>query len=113
MAWVPDTTALDCWCVDHSGVVFVSSAGNAGPALTTVGAPGATVRSAVGSCAKPLRVIARRALYSSGIGVGACVNQSMMVAGYSLRRNVKDTQVTWRICHCDALLAMTFTERVV
>jgi tripeptidyl-peptidase-2 len=48
------------------GVTFVSSAGNAGPALTTVGAPGGTAGDAI-------------------IGVGAYVSTALAAAGHSAR----------------------------
>lgn len=48
------------------GVTFVSSAGNAGPALTTVGAPGGTSGDAI-------------------IGVGAYVSTALAAAGHSAR----------------------------
>lgn len=59
---------------DH-GVVVVSSAGNAGPALTTSGSPGATS--------------------SNVIGVGAWVSSAMMQAAYSLLNPVDENIFTW------------------
>ena len=51
---------------DHN-VIFVSSAGNAGPALTTAGAPGA--------------------VHPHILGIGAAATASMMADQYSLRRS--------------------------
>lgn len=61
--------------ISRHGLVFVSSAGNAGPALTTVGAPGGTSTWA--------------------IGVGAWVGQAQMQAEYALLDNVPDRPYTW------------------
>jgi tripeptidyl-peptidase-2 len=61
--------------VNKGGCVFVSSAGNEGPALTTVGCPGGTT--------------------SGIISVGAYVSQSMMEASYAMLSNVTERPYTW------------------
>ncbi|KAF9174357.1 tripeptidyl-peptidase II Tpp2 [Mortierella sp. AD011] len=61
--------------VGRHGCIFVSSAGNAGPALSTVGAPGGT---------------------SAGmIGVGAHQSQAMQQAEYALFESVPERPYTW------------------
>lgn len=57
------------------GITFVASAGNNGPCLSTVGAPGGT-----SSCI---------------ISVGAFVTQSLMRAAYSMLGTVPETNFTW------------------
>eukprot|EP00899_Mesostigma_viride_P019360 jgi/Mesvir1/27425/Mv25036-RA.1 len=75
----PDTGRVIELCnelVDNHGVVFVSSAGNSGPALSTVGAPGGTS--------------------SSIIGIGAYVSPTLAAAGHSLiEAPLEGMQYTW------------------
>ena len=61
--------------VAEHGVIFVASAGNAGPNLTTVGAPGGTT--------------------TELIGVGAVLTKAMMHDQYAHREPYEDLHYTW------------------
>ncbi|KAL5039454.1 hypothetical protein BDV3_002950 [Batrachochytrium dendrobatidis] len=78
-AAIPDTgrfiELLRDEVINKKGCIVVASGGNAGPALTTVGAPGGTG--------------------SAVIGVGAYVSHSMMDAEYALLDKVEERAYTW------------------
>jgi len=75
---IPNSGRISDWIksavFDH-GILFVSSAGNNGPALTTTGSPGSTDEGV--------------------IGVGAYVSGNMSLACYSSRQAVRENQYTW------------------
>ncbi len=78
----PSSTPNKGWLIDQittlvreHNVVYVASAGNAGPALSTVGAPGGTT--------------------SSILAIGAYVHRSMMPLQYGISHAPQSTLYTW------------------
>ena len=61
--------------VNKYGIMFVCSAGNDGPALSSSGSPGSTTQDI--------------------ISVGAWISPAMMLSSYSLKRAMDATQYTW------------------
>jgi tripeptidyl-peptidase-2 len=61
--------------VNDDGVIFVSTAGNSGPALSSVGGPGGTS--------------------SATLGIGAAISPPMMAAQYSVRDPYDELQYPW------------------
>ena len=61
--------------VNKHGIIFVASAGNNGPAISTVGTPGGTT--------------------SAIISVGAFCTQSLMDVAYSMQKIMPETNYTW------------------
>ncbi len=61
--------------VNRHGVIFCASAGNNGPALSSVGSPGGST--------------------SALLGIGASVTPQMMLDQYGMRATRKDMQYTW------------------
>ncbi|MEW4565254.1 S8 family serine peptidase [Bremerella sp. JC770] len=69
------TARLFSEIVNRYGVIFVASAGNSGPALSTVGGPGGTT--------------------SAILGVGAYVSPELMSSAYSVREELAEKPFTW------------------
>ena len=80
---------------NEHGIVFVSSAGNNGPALSTVGCPGGTQSSIIGTHTHTWELFYEEYRDFLSLGVGALVTPEMMEAEYSLMEKLPSNQYTW------------------
>ena len=82
--------------VEKHGIIFVSSAGNSGPALSTNGAPGATCTNLIGRLVKLKELDCMLLFVCNYLGVGGYVTPEMQLAEYGLRESTGyTTPFTW------------------